>query len=129
MKKPITLTYWEGYLSMFTFLEKTIEKNNRKKSLEKLLKNMDPDALVNQNLPEKTMLLDWLKVIKTDDFLKEEVDVEECYRCMIAYIVLEEKKGGFHFNRFIQSLVKAYSNRKNNQLWMLWIDSCMLAKV
>jgi hypothetical protein len=129
MKNRIKLTYWEGYISMLSFLEKILDCKHKNRDLQRLLISMNPSNY-HDNVPlERTMLLDWLSVFNGCDLLREKVDIVECYKCMLQYMEKESEKCGYDLADFKKMLEVAYSKKKNNRMWTLWIDSCLISKI
>jgi len=129
MKKSIKLSYWEAYLSIFYFLEKNVLTYRKVDGLKRLASAMDPNVLEAAHMIEQTMLLDWLLIFKEGDLLKEEMDMDECYKFMMKYIAMEEKKMGIHVRSFLRLLKNAHQSHHKSKAWTSWVDSCLVAKV
>jgi hypothetical protein len=122
-----TLTYWQGYLSMFHFLDKYYHRT-KLDDLGALLGSMNP-FLFEGGLPaDEVIATDWLDTIKKDDILKEDLEVGECFEFMIQFLKYQESWFTIDLHPLLNELKKAHSNKGNNILWTAWIDSCLETK-
>ncbi|MFI5151233.1 MAG: hypothetical protein ACHQRM_15990 [Bacteroidia bacterium] len=124
MKTTTTLNYWEGYLSVFTFLQLVYVGKKEKEDLDNLIDSMNPQ----KRRMDRTMLIDWICVLSGNEMLKDKIELEECFPIMVKYLSLEEKKYGLHYKHVIKKLKRAYSKRKHSMIWNAWVGACLMTK-
>jgi hypothetical protein len=123
------LSYWEGYVSMYLFLDKLFTGRKNEDFFIQIISMMSPHRPHLSSSKNKTMLIDWICVFKEKDLLKEEVEVEECYRLMLKYLDMEAKKCGFNHDAVLKKLSDVCNRKNNSSIWSHWINCCLVAKV
>jgi hypothetical protein len=121
----MTLTYWQGYLAMFYFLDELYSKY-KWDDLGVLLGAIDP-VLFDGGLPmDQSEVIDWLDIVKKEDILKEELTEEENFIFMQNFILYKQRSRSWHLEDLQAHLKDIYFNKVNNQEWTQWLDCCLL---
>lgn len=117
------LGYWSAYKTMFNFLDKYWE-TNRLDDLALLLGSMNPTILGDDHPVDDKIFLDWLDIIKRDNILTEEVDMQDGFNCMILFLKEEQTYFRINLQQVIKELELSQERRDSQKgLWTLWIDS------
>ncbi|MCW3104296.1 MAG: hypothetical protein JWO09_2736 [Bacteroidetes bacterium] len=119
------LNYWKAYKVMFCFLDE-YWKLNQINDLALLLGTMNPSIFKGDHPVDDQVFLDWIGIIKRDNILNEEVDIEECFLCMVLFLKQEQVYYSINIQRLIDDLELIENDKGTNaDLWTLWID-CFL---
>lgn len=122
----MVLTYWQGYLAMFYFLDELYLKY-KWDDLGVLLGAIDP-FLFDGGLPmDEAEVIDWLDIVKKEDILKEELTEEVNFIFMQNFILYKQKSRSWHLEDLQAHLKNIYFNKTYNQEWAQWLDCCLLA--
>ena len=126
--KTIKLSYWEGYVSIYFFLDKLFTGRKNEEFFKQVISMMNPYR-PDHTIKDRTMLIDWICVFKGKDLSKEEAEVEECYRLMLKYLDMEAKKCGYNHDAILKKLSEVCNRKNNSSIWTHWINCCLVAKV